>query len=429
MTTDLATSSLRARAGSTRAFWIAVVLITLAGLAWRLAYTWAVKGDAFLGGDGFYYHHQALVLRDGQGFIDPIRYISQSIETPTAGHPPLYPIYLAGWTFLGVDTPLGHRLASCLLGAATIVVVALVARRLGGPTAGVIAAALAAAYPMLWINDAMLLSEPMAALTVAISLLAAYRYWDDPSFPNAAVLGVAYSLAVLSRAEAVLLFPLVVLVLVLRARLPDWRARVRALLVVSFAAVIVLGPWVGRNLVVFEHPVLLSNGFGATLRGATCDDAWYGSGSGLFAFCPSDTGTGDESERDREAREQAFDYIGEHGDRLPSLAGIRVLRAWELYAPMQNTNHYAHIEDRGRNASFAGLWSFYLLGVLALAGGTILWQRKLPVMPFLALALTATFTAAITYANVRYRIAIEVGVVTLAGLALATVWDRAMMRS
>jgi len=420
------TSTGRSRAPA-RTFWIVVGIVALAGLAGRLTYTAVVKADAPAGGDGLYYHSQALVLRDGHGFVDPIRYLGDGVETPTAGHPPLYALYLAGWTFLGVDTPYGHRLASCLLGAGTILVVAALGRRLGGPSTGIAAAVLAAAYPLLWINDAMLLSESMAALMAAIALVAAYRYWDDPSSANALLLGGAYALATLSRAEAALLFPLVVLPLILRARLPDLRARLRSFGFVALAAVVVLGPWVGRNLVVFEHPVLLSNGFGATLRGASCDAAWYGERAGLFGFCPSDPGPGDESERDEVVREQAFDYIDEHRDRLPSLVGIRVLRAWELYRPVQNTNHYAAIEDRGRNASYAGLWSYYFLLPLAIAGVVILWRRKLPVMPFVALALTATFTAAITYANIRYRIAVEVGLVTLAAVAFGALWDR--MRS
>ena len=421
------TLPVRSRAGfdQRRSFWIVVTVVVLVGLAWRIGYTVVSKGDAELGGDAFYYHAQASVLRDGHGFIDPIRYVGAGIETPTAGHPPLYALYLASWTLVGVDTPLGHRLVSCLLGAATIAVVAALGRRLGGVPTGIAAAVLAAGYPLLWLNEAMLLSESMAALTIAIALLTAYRYWDDPSGGNALMLGGAFAFATMARAEAALLFPLVVLPLLLRAHVPDWGTRLRALGLVSLAAVVIMGPWVARNLVAFERPVLLSNGFGATLRGSSCDDAWYGDRAGLFPFCPPDLPVdGDESERDAIVRSQSFDYIGDNRDRIPQLLAIRALRLWDAYRPFQNTRWNATVEGRGHNASFAGLWSYYLLMPLAIAGVVILWRRKLPVMPFLALAITVTFTAMITYANIRYRIIAEVGVVACAAVTIGALWNR-----
>ena len=48
-----------------------------------------------------------------------------------------------------------------------------------------------------------------------------------------------------------------------------------------------IGPWVGYNLVRFKDPVFLSNGFGATLRfGGDATPCAYGTDIGYWAYRP-----------------------------------------------------------------------------------------------------------------------------------------------
>ena len=70
-----------------------------------------------------------------------------------------------------------------VMGAGVVVLIALLARRIAGDAAGLIAAvALAAAYPNLWLNDALTMSETLAtAAGVAAILLSIYWFWDRPS--------------------------------------------------------------------------------------------------------------------------------------------------------------------------------------------------------------------------------------------------------
>ena len=102
--------------------------------------------------------------------------------------------YLAVWSLVGLQSALWHRLASCLLGAATVGLVGLLGRRLAGDRAGLIAAVLAAAYPHLWLNDAALLSETAAAFAVVLAMLAVERFREQPS--------IARTLAARRRARA-----------------------------------------------------------------------------------------------------------------------------------------------------------------------------------------------------------------------------------
>jgi asparagine N-glycosylation enzyme membrane subunit Stt3 len=57
---------------------------------------------------------------------------------------------------------------SVAIGTCTIVVIGLVANRLAGPRAGLLAAGIAAVYPNLWMNDGLVMSEAPGGLLVAL---------------------------------------------------------------------------------------------------------------------------------------------------------------------------------------------------------------------------------------------------------------------
>ena len=71
------------------------------------------------------------------------------------------------------------------MGVGTIVVVGLVGRRVAGVRTGLLAAAIAAVSPLVWVNDGQMLSESMTMLTVAVAMLFAYRCWDRRDWRSA----------------------------------------------------------------------------------------------------------------------------------------------------------------------------------------------------------------------------------------------------
>ena len=176
-------------------------------LAVRVTWVLVARRNFPLLGDDYFYHWQANALVDGMGFINPLSWKALHRLDPSAAHPPLYSLYLAVVSLLGGTSALAQRLASCLLGAGSVVVVGLVARRIAGERAGLIAAFLAAVYPMLWINDGMLISESLYTLLIAAVLLFAYRLWESRRWLDAVFLGGFIGLACLTRPEAVLLVP------------------------------------------------------------------------------------------------------------------------------------------------------------------------------------------------------------------------------
>ena len=460
-----------------RRFRLALGAITLTGLALRVANVLVLRptrssGDGYVvAGDSLYYHFQANALAKGLGYIIPLgtdlRPVTAGSEliTPSAAHPPLYSTYLALWSKLGVDTVTGHRLASCLVGAATIALVGVLAHRLAPPATatrvGLGAAAVAALYPGLWINDGVLLSETVAVFAVTLAVLAAYVFWNRPSWGNAALLGAAIGLAALGRSEAIALLAFVALPLALLARERSWGQRIGLAAVSGAAMVAVLAPWLGHNLTRFENPVLLTSSSGVVLSGASCDGSWYGPLTGSYADCfdpttlsaetqadlcgridrPTDclaTEEGveavvlslrdprlyDESESDQPYAEQATAYIGDHLGRLPVVVAARVGRVWGLYAPFQNTRLDIDVENRGRAASWVALATYWLLLPLAVAGLWSLRRRRVPILPFLAVALTVTLAAGATFGVTRYRATAEGLLVVAAALGADAVARR-----
>ncbi|MFI5054469.1 MAG: ArnT family glycosyltransferase, partial [Acidimicrobiia bacterium] len=349
------------RTTSRRSFGLGLAAIGIAALIIRGAWVLVARRNFPLKGDDFFYHWQANALADGLGYLNPFSWKALGRIDPSAGHPPLYSSYLAVVSWLGGTSPLVHRLASCVLGAAAVVVIGLVGRRIAGERAGLIAAALGATYPMLWINDGMLISESMYALVIAAVLLAAYRLWDSRSWPDAVFLGGAIGLACLTRPEAIMLVPFLAIPFLFTTG-ASWRARLLPVLAVGITCLVVILPWWVRNLTTFENPVFLATGHGSVLQSANCASTYSGRFLGYWdikcitAGRPAATpeqlrlqqGTDvpglvyliaqdprDESIPDVTARTKAFDFIGDHLARAPVVALARVGRVWGFYRVRQ----------------------------------------------------------------------------------------------
>ena len=235
------------------------------------------------------------------------------------------------------------------------------------------------------------------------------------------------SFAVLTRSELVLLFPFVVLPLALLVRGADWRRRLKLLVVAGVAGAIVMGPWVAWNMTRFAEPVTITAGQGAVLSAASCDAVWYGKLIGYYANCfqgPWPKPGLDESQRDAEPRRQAIQYTKDHIKRLPLVAAARVGRLWGLFKPGQTTAFDWWIEGRGRAASWAGLFMYYALVPFGIYGLVLMRRRRIPIIPMLAIILTSTLAAAITFGVTRYRAPSEVVIVSTAAIGITACWTR-----
>src|SRR4051794_22143563 len=190
-----------------RRFAHSVAVVALCGGLLRLADLLTVARHTVGIGDWWFYHWQANLIADGRGFLDPFQLL-QHHAVPSAGHPPLYPLLLAGLSKLGLTTTLWHRSLGVLLGMISIVLIALIARRVAGPNAGLAAAIIAAVYPIFIGADADLMAETLYGPLIAAALLAALTLRDQPRIAWAALVGALIGLAALTRSEGLLFLPL-----------------------------------------------------------------------------------------------------------------------------------------------------------------------------------------------------------------------------
>jgi 4-amino-4-deoxy-L-arabinose transferase-like glycosyltransferase len=224
--------------------WVrALGLVAALGLVIRLVYTY-VHGDnlAALGIDAGYYHNAANLLADGKWFVSPVGLFNFYGVGQAATHPPAYQVLLGIVSALGMRSVLFHQLWSCVIGGAAVALVGFTGLEVAGRRVGLLAAAIAAIVPTFWVNDALLMSESLVLAVVALVLLLAYRFCRRPTLVSAAALGVATGITVLTRAELVLLVPLLLVPLVVLAARPAWRQGVRLLVAAGLAALIVVTP-------------------------------------------------------------------------------------------------------------------------------------------------------------------------------------------
>jgi Gpi18-like mannosyltransferase len=360
-------------------------------------------------GDSQFFHDNALRIADGLGYTEGF-----FVLRPTAAHPPLFPLGLAAIAWLGGRSVDAQRLLGVVAGSGTVLVVGLIAWRLAGRRAALVAAALTAVYPAFVAADASLMSESVFGLLVACSLLQALRLLEAPSPLAMAVLGALIGAAALTRPEGLLLVP-PALALALLA-VPRRQLILRGGALVA-ATLLLVGPWIARNHHVFGRVVYTTNE-GTTLAGANCHRTYYGDLIGSFAedcLPPVQPGV-NPAVANEDRRRTALRYIRDHSGRAVVIAGLRVLRTWGFYGIDSQTT----IEGRNVGVQTAGTVYYYPLLALGLAGAAVLyaWRQRAQLAIMLAPICVSTLTAALTYGLTRLRHISDIALLALAGVAI-----------
>ena len=187
-----------------------LVLVLAAGV--RTTFILAVaRHDTNSFYDAGYYELQARQLGKGHGYDDPFQFLPghPHRSLPAADHPPLtvftiLPVIMTG-DRLGLaesTTQLAVRFEMMLIGLFGIVLMAFLARRLAGETAGIVAAVIAALYPYLWVNDTLIMSETLAVAAVVGALLLTLQLREHPSWGRSVALGLVCGVAALAPRRA-----------------------------------------------------------------------------------------------------------------------------------------------------------------------------------------------------------------------------------
>jgi 4-amino-4-deoxy-L-arabinose transferase-like glycosyltransferase len=309
----------------------AVPLIALSGLVLRVVvglHLNLLPGGGLRGYD--FYRRTAANVLAGDGIF--FRYTALPGES-WANRPPLYPLFLAGLQAVFGDSAIAIIVAQSILGAASVLLVAMVAFRLAGPRASVFAATGMALYPYFLGNDTTLIEQPlyvvlMSAFTLVL-LGALRRPIRGPRrlVASACASGTLAGLCALTRETALVFAALVCLLALFGWTNLRFRRRLAwtAIFVASITAV--CSPWLARNHLRFGVPVMaLTTGKALWVGNNPHTFAVYPEGSiddsenVAWARLPTDIharlrGARDERERDRIFRGLAIAHISAHPGR------------------------------------------------------------------------------------------------------------------
>ena len=432
-----------------------LILISLFAFLVRILYVIFVERGDPLNGDAFYYHHASRLLVDGLGFVEPYRYLfggaqellfledpSYLTETtnqnlpvghvePTAGHPPLWVIFLAFPVLVGLDSILIQQIFSALIGSLGVFAIGWATREIVGEKSGLIAAGIASIYAFLWLNDGLLMSETLVIPIVAITVGLSARLYSKNSLRLLIAFGVAGGLAVLTRAELIIVIPFLALP-ILRNSSQALKKRLTKYFLVGVIVASLLAPWVARNLIQFEEPVLLSNGSGILLAQTNCEATYFGDKQGYWEYLcglPQPVGQDgeptDESVRDKEYRSRGIEYAAEHKGRLfGHVIPKRVARLWGFYSPLEQLRADKLVEGRNFSLSLIGLFQYYSLIPLSIFGLIKLKDRKKPLLPILTIPIITTLLAAISMGTTRYRVSAEISIIILSSFGIQFFFEK-----
>jgi 4-amino-4-deoxy-L-arabinose transferase-like glycosyltransferase len=392
--------------------------IVAAGVALRALYLFTVARHVSGVGDWWFYHWQANDLAAGHFFVEPFRLRINHREFPSAGHPPLYPALLSVVSWLGGTSVMWHRAFGLVCGAASIALMGILGRRVGGERLGLAAAGVCAAYPLMVVVDGALMSETAYTPLVIGVLLAGFSALERPRRGIAPALGAAIGLAALARSEALLLLPLLAWPVAWRGG-SGWPARAG---LATLGCVLAIAPWTIRNAIALDHLVPISTNDSTVLSGANCPKTYSGADIGFWRFdCLPPRKVDNEAAQSDIWRADGLRYAREHLSRLPVVIPVRILRTVSLYQPRRQVLFAEGRWIRGEQMAVA---SFYLLALLSFAGAVSLRRAGRPLLVLLAPAAVVLITVVLGYGHPRLRHVFEPSLMLMGAAGALWAWDQ-----
>jgi 4-amino-4-deoxy-L-arabinose transferase-like glycosyltransferase len=335
---------------------------------------------------------------------------------------------------VGDVSPVAARLGLAVAGTLAVFVVYLLGRRLAGPTAGLVAAVVAAFYPATLFYTSLLSSEPLAILTVPAAVLAFLWAADDGRSQWAwALPGALFAITTLLRPEYLALTALLSLLAVVVV----WRRRTLlrglaagALMAATFA--VVLAPWATIASDDVGRFVPVSTGGGKALFIGT-----YLPGDGLHDRVKRHLyhrfrGTDLSNEQLRQyPMNPLLDEVAEEYPQLPrdealGRVGRENLERWAVEEPRAvaqmiagKVAHMWHGAGTPDNTPAVSAVHYVIL-VLGFAGFVLLlMRRRWELLPIALLLVGISAIGGLLLAGTRRSLPVMPLVIVLAGVAVA----------
>jgi 4-amino-4-deoxy-L-arabinose transferase-like glycosyltransferase len=401
--------------------WLAVAGALLAvALAARVGVV-VLTPNVVAANDAADYIQHAESIAAGNGY--PPSTISPGGET--AYRPPGWPHMLGAAFAIAGDGLTEARIANAVVGTALVALAGLVAFQLWGAAVGLVALGVAAVYPPLVVGSAGALSEPLFAALVLAALAAVLRFRHVRALRWAALAGLLAGLAILTRANGVVLM-LPLAVAAWRSPLRSWGA-VRAPAVVVACAALAVAPWTIRNALTLDELIPVAAQGGITLAGTYNETSRTDSRFPAAWRVPNaDPAYARLIERTRDRGEPAVnDALGdaarEHARDHPGYVAEVIWRNSLRVLGLGGAeyNDLATVSELGlgpRWSDFA-TYGFFAFAALALLGAFTRAARRAPWWVWAVPLLTVLAIVAIT-ASQRFRYPADPFIAMLAALAL-----------
>jgi 4-amino-4-deoxy-L-arabinose transferase-like glycosyltransferase len=393
--------------------------------------------------DAFEYDYIAHSIAEGEGY-PPSGYLLQG--GPTAVRGPGYP-YLLGTAYAASDdSRTVGRVLGAILGALSVLLLYLIAKRIWGRRVGLVAAALAAVFPPLVLISRDLVSETLFIPLELGALLCVLNFRrSGGALRWTAAAGALCGVAALTRNTG--------LALMLPVALGVWTARpllkpssLASPLLAIACAVLAVTPWIVRDAGEFGRfvPITTSAGIAAsgTYNGASYADsdahgAWRNPQvvPGLTHFFT--TPGLDEAEVDAELRQRASDFAWQHPGYVAEVSAWNLLRLFEIDGGSVVDASGQIVADRGIGSAtptgerigVAIVVILALLGVVAIVRSKPRGPDGPPRIPrgplFLWLVPILMILIAAPIAGLpRYRLPADPFFLILAAIGLTSAWDR-----
>lgn len=229
---------------------------------WRglVAFDGPNHGFPWLHDEYLYYVSTAVNAFKNEGFVPDYNRVRDGVYVP----PPLQSFFTLGIYRLHgrIVEPVVLQRWQVAFAALLVALSAEIGRRLGGPLAGGVAAWLVAISPAFCYWTAFLQTEANYLFGSALVLLLLLRWQARPLAVHAASASLALGLLNLQRVNALLLGPVFAGVALLRLGV---RRGIASAAVFLFLPFLVLLPWLVRNLLRYDEPILVNSNAGVHL--------------------------------------------------------------------------------------------------------------------------------------------------------------------
>ena len=401
---------------STHTSRILLFVVVLAAML-RIGVVWRFQHELYSDPDA--YRNIAVELAAGNG------YINSDTNTPTAFRPPLYPLILAGLFVLNVDI-VGLAILHILLSTMTVWFTFKLGKFVHSEFVGVMAAGLVAVDPLLLRYTSQPMTETLFTFLMTsclLFLLPVFSRTTETTSWRRWAAGFLFGLCALCRPTVWMFAAFCVCwqiwVLWKERQAVPILVKVRYMLPVVIGGIIIVSPWLIRNLVQFQKPIFTTTHGGYTLLlgnnrvfyqevvSASWGTVWGGESLRNWQeklerkMQATDIARSNECARDAWMYQRAQSEIAEQPNMFVRACLLRIMRFWNIVPQ----------GDQTRKLPSAIRWGIGLFYSLILCGLVVTLFRKTRspsefVIPLWLLLASFTLVHTFYWSNMRMRSAL-----------------------